>query len=51
MKKLWKEKKNYGKTYMGIERTTYLIDEKGIIVKSFGKVKAADNPSQMLGEI
>ena len=46
---VWKEK--YGKTYMGIERTTYLIDEKGIIVKSFGKVKAADNPSQMLGEI
>ena len=48
---VWKEKKNYGKTYMGIERTTYLIDEKGIIIKSFGKVKAADNPSQMLGEI
>ena len=35
---VWKEKKNYGKTYMGIERTTYLIDEKGIIVKSCGKV-------------
>ncbi|MGP1599196.1 thioredoxin-dependent thiol peroxidase [Peptoanaerobacter stomatis] len=48
---VWKEKKNYGKTYMGIERTTYLIDEKGIIIKSFGKVKAADNPLQMLGEI
>ena len=48
---VWKEKKNYGKTYMGIERTKYLIDEKGIIIKSFGKVKAADNPSQMLGEI
>ena len=48
---VWKEKKNYGRTYMGIERTTYLIDEKGIIIKSFGKVKAADNPSQMLGEI
>lgn len=48
---VWKEKKNYGKTYMCIERTTYLIDEKGIIIKSFGKVKAADNPSQMLGEI
>lgn len=48
---VWKEKKNYGRTYMGIERTTYLIDEKGIIIKSFGKVKAADNPLQMLGEI
>ena len=45
---VWKEKKNYGKTYMGVVRTTYLIDENGIIVKGFDKVKAADNPSQML---
>lgn len=45
---VWKEKKNYGKTYMGILRTTYLIDEKGIIVKGIDKVKAADNPQQML---
>lgn len=44
----WKEKKNYGKTYMGIERTTYLIDENGIITAAKGKVKAADNPQQML---
>ena len=45
------EKKNYGKTYMGVVRTTYLIDEKGKIVKAFDKVKAADNPEQMLGEL
>ena len=45
---VWKEKKNYGKTYMGVVRTTYLIDENGIIVKGFDKVKAADNPLQML---
>lgn len=45
---VWKEKKNYGKTYMGILRTTYLIDEKGIIVKGIDKVKASDNPQQML---
>ena len=32
-------------------RTTYLIDENGIIIKAFGKVKAADNPAQMLGEL
>ena len=32
-------------------RTTYLIDENGIITKAFGKVKAADNPRQMLDEI
>jgi len=45
---VWKEKKSYGKTYMGILRTTYLIDEKGIIVKGIDKVKASDNPQQML---
>ena len=45
---VWKEKKNYGKTYMGILRTTYLIDEKGIIVTGIDKVKASDNPQQML---
>ena len=48
---VWKEKKNYGKVSMGVVRTTYLIDENGIIVKGFDKVKAADNPSQMLGEL
>jgi peroxiredoxin Q/BCP len=36
---------------MGVVRTTYLIDENGIITKAFGNVKAADNPSQMLGEL
>ena len=48
---VWKEKKNYGKVTFGVVRTTYLIDENGIIVKAFGNVKAAENPSQMLGEL
>lgn len=48
---VWKEKKNYGKVYMGIVRTTYLIDENGIIVKANDKVKAADDPENMLKEI
>ena len=48
---VWQEKKNYGKTYMGVVRSTYLINEKGKIVKAFDKVKAADNPEQMLGEL
>ena len=46
---VWKEKKNYGKVSMGVVRTTYLIDENGVIVKAMDKVKAADNPAQMLG--
>ena len=45
---VWKEKNMYGKKTMGIVRTTYLIDENGIIAKAFEKVKAADNPAQML---
>ena len=45
---VWKEKKNYGKEGMGVVRTTYLIDENGMIVQAFDKVKAAENPNQML---
>lgn len=48
---VWKEKKMYGKTYMGVVRSTYLIDENGIIIKAFGKVKPAENPAQMLAEL
>ena len=45
---VWKEKNNYGKITMGVVRTTYLIDEQGMIQEALGKVKAADNPRQML---
>ncbi len=45
---VWQEKKLYGKTSMGVVRSTYLIDENGIVAKAIGNVKAADNPEQML---
>lgn len=45
---VWKEKNMYGRKTMGVVRSTYLIDENGIIVKAMEKVKAADNPQQML---
>ncbi len=48
---VWQEKKNYGKVSMGVVRTTYLIDEEGVIVKAFGNVKAAENPARMLEEL
>lgn len=48
---VWKEKKNYGKVSMGVVRTTYLIDEEGVIIKANNKVKAADDPEKMLGEV
>ncbi len=48
---VWKEKKNYGKVSMGVVRTTYLIDEDGIIIRANDKVKAADDAEKMLGEL
>lgn len=48
---VWQEKKLYGKVSMGVVRTTYLIDENGMIARAYGKVKAADNPRHMLEEL
>ena len=48
---VWKEKNMYGRMVMGVVRTTYLINEEGIIEKAFTKVKAADDAERMLREI
>ena len=48
---VWKEKLMFGKPKLGIERSTYLIDENGIIIKALGKVKPKENPVQMLKEL
>ena len=48
---VWKEKNNYGKVSMGVVRTTYLIDEEGIIVKANDKVKAENDSETMLAEV
>ena len=45
---VWKEKNMYGKKVMGVVRTTYLINEEGIIEKAYTKVKGAQNPNDML---
>ena len=45
---VWQEKKNYGKVTMGIVRTTYLIDEAGVIEKVWPKVKPDDNAGEIL---
>ncbi|HIS03554.1 MAG TPA: peroxiredoxin [Candidatus Pullichristensenella avicola] len=45
---VWQEKTMYGKKTMGVVRTTYLIDEQGVIAHAFGRVKAAENAQQML---
>lgn len=48
---VWHKKKMAGREYMGVVRTTYLIDEEGIIIKANDKVKAEKDPENMLGEM
>jgi peroxiredoxin Q/BCP len=45
---VWKEKSMYGKTFLGIARTTYIIDEKGNIEKVIQKVDTKAHTSQIL---
>ncbi len=45
---VWQEKKNYGKTYMGVERTTYIIDKDGIIEKVYKRAKPDSNAAEIL---
>lgn len=46
---VWKEKTQCGRTSFGVVRTTYLIDEQGVILFANGKVKAAEDAEKMLG--
>ncbi|KPL80827.1 hypothetical protein ADN00_01135 [Ornatilinea apprima] len=45
---VWKLKKMYGREYFGVERTTFLINAEGMIVKVFEKVKPADHSKEVL---
>ena len=45
---VWKEKKMYGRTYMGVVRTTFIIDEEGKIENIFSKVKTKEHAEQIL---
>ena len=48
---VWQEKKLYGKVSMGVVRTTFIIDEKGIIEKIMPKVKPDTNAAEILAEL
>lgn len=48
---VWVEKSMYGRKYMGIERTTFLIDENGVIAKIWPKVKVAGHTEEILAAI
>ncbi len=45
---VWKEKSMYGKKYMGIERSTFVIDEKGKLIHEFRKVKVKNHIEELL---
>jgi peroxiredoxin Q/BCP len=45
---VWKEKKNYGKTYMGIERSAFLIDSDGKLGNVWHKISPKDTPTRLL---
>ena len=48
---VWAEKKLYGRTYMGVVRTTFVIDENGIIEKVITKVNTKDHAKQILEQL
>jgi peroxiredoxin Q/BCP len=48
---VWVEKSMYGRNYMGMERSTYLIDPDGKIAKVFRKVKPAEHDDLVLGAL
>ena len=45
---VWGKKKFMGREYMGVVRSTFLVDEKGKIIKAFPKVKAAGHANEVL---
>jgi peroxiredoxin Q/BCP len=48
---VWQKKSMYGKEYMGIARTTFIINPEGKIAKIYEKVKVADHHSEVLEDI
>jgi len=48
---VWGQKKNYGREYMGVFRTTYLIDKQGMIIHVFENVKPAGHSAEILAEL
>ncbi|MAW81037.1 MAG: thioredoxin-dependent thiol peroxidase [Parvularcula sp.] len=48
---VWVEKSMYGRKFMGIERATFLIDEKGVIRKIWRKVKVAGHAEEVLAAV
>jgi thioredoxin-dependent peroxiredoxin len=45
---VWAEKKSYGKTYMGVQRSAFLVDGDGVIVRAWPKISPKDTPTELL---
>ncbi len=48
---VWGERKNYGKTFMGLQRTTFLIDEDGVIQHVFKRPKTKAHAEEIIGKL
>lgn len=48
---VWGEKKNYGKTFMGLQRTTFLIDQDGVIQHVFKRPKVKDHAAEIISKL
>ena len=47
---VWKEKRRYGRTYMGVDRSTFVIDAEGRVARAMRGIKAAGHAAQVLQE-
>ncbi len=48
---VWVEKKNYGKVYMGVQRSAFLIDEQGKVEQAWPKISPKDTPTNLLAAL
>ena len=48
---VWVEKKNYGKVYMGVQRSAFLVGENGKIVQAWPKISPKDTPTNLLAAL
>ncbi|CZE45987.1 thioredoxin-dependent thiol peroxidase [Campylobacter geochelonis] len=48
---VWQVRKNYGREYLGIVRTTFVIDKSGVILKVYKSVKAKDHAAKVLADL
>ena len=48
---VWVEKNMYGKKYMGVQRSAFLIDEKGKVANAWPKISPKDTPTKLLGAL